>query len=132
MPESPAVSARTGTSNQLRGRVGRGADQSFCILIADDSADRLQILARSTDGFEIARADLALRGMGDFFGARQHGLPEFRFFDPLRDDDLMTRARDLALRITAADPSLQHSDHAALKRALLRRFADRAALFGVG
>ena len=118
--------------HQLRGRVGRGADQSYCILMADDGAERLNVLARSTDGFEIARADLARRGMGDFFGARQHGLPEFRFFDPLRDDDLMARARDLALRITDDDPALQHHDHALLKRALLRRFADRAALFGVG
>ena len=118
--------------HQLRGRVGRGADRSFCILMAGDAAERLQVLRRSTDGFEIARADLALRGMGDFFGSRQHGLPAFRFFDPLRDDDLMARARDAAQKIVAEDPALERPEHAALKASLVRRFADRAALFGVG
>ena len=118
--------------HQLRGRVGRGAEQSYCILIADEGADRLQVLARSDDGFEIARADLALRGMGDFFGARQHGLPEFRYFDPLRDEDLMFRAREAADRIIAADPGLDDRQHAGLRRVLSRRFADRAALYGVG
>src|SRR5690606_8944274 len=102
--------------HQLRGRVGRGAEQSYCILIADEGADRLQVLARSDDGFEIARADLALRGMGDFFGARQHGLPEFRYFDPLRDEDLMFRAREAADRIIAADPGLDDRQHAGLRR----------------
>ena len=118
--------------HQLRGRVGRGAEQSYCILIAGEGAERLQVLARTEDGFEIARADLALRGMGDFFGARQHGLPDFRFFDPLRDDDLMFRARDAADGIIAADPTLSHPDHAGLRSVLSRRFAERAALYGVG
>ncbi|HUF49957.1 MAG TPA: ATP-dependent DNA helicase RecG [Longimicrobiales bacterium] len=118
--------------HQLRGRVGRGAERSYCILISDDGAERLQILARSHDGFEIARADLALRGMGDFFGARQHGLPDFRFFDPLRDEDLLIRARDAAQRLLDNDPQLRRTEHSALKAALARRFADRAALFGVG
>ena len=117
--------------HQLRGRVGRGAEQS-CILIAGEGAERLQVLARTDDGFEIARADLSLRGMGDFFGARQHGLPDFRFFDPLKDDDLMFRARDAADGIIAADPTLSHPDHAGLRQVLTRRFAERAALYGVG
>ncbi|HEX2167581.1 MAG TPA: ATP-dependent DNA helicase RecG [Longimicrobiales bacterium] len=118
--------------HQLRGRVGRGAEQSYCILISSEGAERLQVLAHTNDGFEIARADLSLRGMGDFFGARQHGLPEFRFFDPLRDDDLMFRARDAADAIIAADPSLTRPEHAALRSVLTRRFAERAALYGVG
>ncbi|HEX6306733.1 MAG TPA: ATP-dependent DNA helicase RecG [Longimicrobiales bacterium] len=118
--------------HQLRGRVGRGAEQSFCILVAADGADRLDVLARTDDGFEIARADLALRGMGDFFGARQHGLPDFRYFDPLRDEDLMFLAREAADRIIAADPTLSQSQHAGLRRTLTHRFADRAALYGVG
>jgi len=118
--------------HQLRGRVGRGADQSYCILIAGEYADRLQVLAHTDDGFEISRADLALRGMGDFFGARQHGLPDFRFFDPLKDDDLMFRARAAADDIVARDPLLAHPDHTGLRATLTRRFADRAALFGVG
>jgi ATP-dependent DNA helicase RecG len=118
--------------HQLRGRVGRGAEQSYCILIADTDAHRLDVLARSDDGFEIAREDLSQRGMGDFFGARQHGLPEFRFFDPLRDDDLVSLAREAALRIVHADPQLEHADHAALRGALEQRFAERAALYEVG
>jgi ATP-dependent DNA helicase RecG len=119
--------------HQLRGRVGRGADQSFCILITEAAAaERLQVMARTDDGFEIARADLALRGMGDFFGARQHGLPEFRYFDPSRDEDLMLRARDAALRITQGDPGLQQPEHAPLRSALEERYADRAALYDVG
>jgi ATP-dependent DNA helicase RecG len=118
--------------HQLRGRVGRGAEQSYCVLIAGDAADRLHVLARSDDGFEIARADLAFRGMGDFFGSRQHGLPDFRFFDPLRDDDLMLRAREAASRVIDADPSLERPEHAALREALHARYAEQAALFGVG
>jgi ATP-dependent DNA helicase RecG len=118
--------------HQLRGRVGRGAEQSYCILIAGNDARRLDVLARSDDGFEIARADLMHRGMGDFFGARQHGLPEFRFFDPLRDDDLVHRARDAAQRIIDEDPDLQRPEHAGLRSALEQRFAERAALYEVG
>jgi ATP-dependent DNA helicase RecG len=118
--------------HQLRGRVGRGAEQSYCILIAGSDARRLDVLARSDDGFEIARADLMHRGMGDFFGARQHGLPEFRFFDPLRDDDLVHRARDAAQRIIDEDPDLQRPEHAGLRSALEQRFAERAALYEVG
>jgi ATP-dependent DNA helicase RecG len=115
--------------HQLRGRVGRGAEQSYCILLAGSDARRLDVLARSDDGFEIARADLLHRGMGDFFGARQHGLPEFRFFDPLRDDDLVHRARDAAQRIIDADPDLQQPEHARLRLVLEQRFAERAALY---
>jgi ATP-dependent DNA helicase RecG len=118
--------------HQLRGRVGRGAEQSYCILIAGDGAARLDVLARSGDGFEIARADLLHRGMGDFFGARQHGLPEFRFFDAIRDDDLVARARDAAQRIVEADADLLRPEHAGLRQALEQRFAERAALYDVG
>jgi ATP-dependent DNA helicase RecG len=118
--------------HQLRGRVGRGAEQSYCVLIAGDGAERLRVLASTDDGFEIARADLALRGMGDFFGARQHGLPEFRFFDPLKDDDLMMLARHTADRIIEADPGLSRPEHAGLRTALTSRWSERAALYGVG
>jgi ATP-dependent DNA helicase RecG len=119
--------------HQLRGRVGRGAEQSYCILIAEyDGVERLNVLARTQDGFEIAREDLVLRGMGDFFGARQHGLPDFRFFDPIRDEDLVPRVRSLAQEIIDADPTLAMDEHGGLKLALEERFADRAALYEVG
>jgi ATP-dependent DNA helicase RecG len=118
--------------HQLRGRVGRGAEQSFCILVTGEGAERLRVMAQSTDGFEIARADLMHRGMGDFFGERQHGLPEFRFFDPFRHEDLVPRARDAAQRVVELDPDLQHPEHAGLRKALEERFAERAALYDVG
>jgi ATP-dependent DNA helicase RecG len=118
--------------HQLRGRVGRGAEQSYCVLIAGAEAQRLHVLVRSDDGFEIAREDLARRGMGDFFGARQHGLPEFRYFDPIRDDDLMVHARDAAQRIIASDKELLRPENELLRIGLVARFADRAALYEVG
>ncbi len=119
--------------HQLRGRVGRGASQSYCVLIASggrESMERLRILVRSDDGFEIARADLRLRGMGDLFGARQHGLPDFRFFDLERDDELLARARDDARAVIAADPDLERQP--SLREALARTYGERAALFEVG
>jgi ATP-dependent DNA helicase RecG len=115
--------------HQLRGRVGRGTDQAYCILIASEGADRLTALTRSTDGFEIARADLAQRGMGDFFGERQHGLPEFRFFDPCRDDELVPLAQTAAHSIIGSDPDLTGDQHTQLRQTLEQRFADRAALY---
>jgi ATP-dependent DNA helicase RecG len=121
--------------HQLRGRVGRGAEESFCILIAsagDEAYQRLGIFVGTNDGFEIARADLRLRGMGDFFGARQHGVPEFRFFNPETDDVLLARARQEARGIIAADPALALPTHAPIKAQLVRRWGDRERLYEVG
>jgi ATP-dependent DNA helicase RecG len=120
--------------HQLRGRVGRGADQSYCIVMFSgrDPAERLTIFASTEDGFEIARADLRLRGIGDFFGARQHGLPEFSFADLERDEALLHEARDAAARIVAADPELEHRQHRALGRALRSEYRERLSLYEVG
>ena len=121
--------------HQLRGRVGRGADQSYCILIwegGDEAYQRLKIFETSEDGFEIARADLRLRGMGDFFGARQHGLPEFRFFDVEFDEDLLARARNAAREIVARDPSLSDASNKLVRAQLERRYGARARLYDVG
>jgi ATP-dependent DNA helicase RecG len=119
--------------HQLRGRVGRGAEQSHCILVASGSPDafaRLRILAETTDGFRIAREDLKLRGMGDFFGARQHGLPEFRFFDAEKDEDLLVGAREVATGVVSKDPELER--HEALRGVLEGRFRQREELYEVG
>lgn len=120
--------------HQLRGRVGRGAEQSYCIVLHSGGAppERLLVFASTNDGFEIARADLRLRGFGDFFGARQHGLPEFHFADLERDDALLHAARDAAARIIAKDPTLSDPAHAALSRALRTEYRERLRLYDVG
>jgi ATP-dependent DNA helicase RecG len=119
--------------HQLRGRVGRGAEESWCILLSDAdpaTTERLRTLVRTEDGFEIARADLRIRGMGDFFGARQHGLPAFRFFDPEKDEDLLGRARDHARRLVEADPDLL--EHARFREVLESRWQLRERMYDVG
>ena len=121
--------------HQLRGRIGRGAEQSWCVLLASggpDSLERLQVLARTDDGFEIARADLRLRGMGDLFGAKQHGVPDFRFFDPEKDEALLVTARNEAWRVVEADPELERPEHAPYRRELTERYGERARLYEVG
>ncbi|HUF27146.1 MAG TPA: ATP-dependent DNA helicase RecG [Gemmatimonadaceae bacterium] len=121
--------------HQLRGRVGRGAEQSWCILLGDvspDVADRLRIFVDSDDGFEIARADLTLRGMGDLFGERQSGVPTFRVADPLRDEELGARAREAATTLLERDPELEQPVHAGLRRVLGERYSRSLALFRVG
>ncbi|WP_405082565.1 ATP-dependent DNA helicase RecG [Paenibacillus chitinolyticus] len=91
--------------HQLRGRVGRGEHQSFCVLIADPKTEvgkeRMQAMTDTTDGFEIARRDLELRGPGDFFGTKQSGLPDFRIADMMVDFETMELARDDAAELVA-------------------------------
>ncbi|MFN9089146.1 MAG: ATP-dependent DNA helicase RecG, partial [Gemmatimonadaceae bacterium] len=121
--------------HQLRGRVGRGAAQSYCILLGDvgaEAAERLAMFASTEDGFEIARADLQLRGMGDLFGAKQHGLPAFRIADPLRDEALNETARQVADRLLQEDPGLEAPAHQALRQLLTVGYARALDLFRVG
>ncbi|MCI9120766.1 MAG: ATP-dependent DNA helicase RecG [Oscillibacter sp.] len=97
--------------HQLRGRVGRGTHQSYCILISDNHHDetrqRLKVLAKTTDGFEIASEDLRLRGPGDFFGVRQHGLPGLRVADLGCDARLLREAQEAADALLKRDPELK-------------------------
>jgi ATP-dependent DNA helicase RecG len=121
--------------HQLRGRVGRGAEESFCILLGDVSpevAERLEIFVSADDGFEIAEADLRLRGMGDLFGERQHGEPTFRVADPLRDVELGETARAGAARLLAEDPELKSKANKPLHDVLRKRYGRALELFRVG
>jgi ATP-dependent DNA helicase RecG len=121
--------------HQLRGRVGRGAEESYCILLGDvgeDAAARLRVFTGTEDGVEIARADLRLRGMGDLFGERQSGVPTFRVADPLRDEALNERARAIAEEMLERDPTLVAPEHAGIRRVLSSRYARALALFRVG
>lgn len=122
--------------HQLRGRVGRGEDAGFFAMIPGEGAEepeRLDVLARTADGFEIARQDLRLRGQGDVFGARQHGrAAALRFADVFAHQDLIAPAQERARRIAARDPELAMPDNALLRLLLDRRYGDQAKLFGVG
>lgn len=121
--------------HQLRGRVGRGADAAYCILLGDvgeDSAERLAIFTATDDGFEIARQDLRLRGMGDLFGQRQSGEATFRIADPLRDEALNFLARAEAERVLEADPDLASNENTGIKQVLTARYARALELFRVG
>ena len=105
--------------HQLRGRVGRGDTQSYCLLIGDpktdDGASRLTTMAQTTDGFLIAEEDLKLRGPGDFYGTRQSGLQPLPFVDVVRDVPVLKEAREEAFSVLEADPKLLLPEHAALK-----------------
>lgn len=119
--------------HQLRGRIGRGAGNSYCVLMADDTVpDRLHAFAATEDGFRIAELDLEERGMGDLIGARQSGGFEVRHARLPGDEDLLTRARDLAGRIIGADPALQRPENQRLRERALSRFPRATELFRVG
>lgn len=106
--------------HQLRGRVGRGAAESFCILVSDHDSpqvkERLAFLCRTSDGFAVAQYDLEHRGPGDFFGRRQHGLPTLRVADAASDARMIETAAAEAEALLAADPALSAPGHAALRR----------------
>jgi ATP-dependent DNA helicase RecG len=121
--------------HQLRGRVGRGADQSFCILLGspgEEARSRLKVFVETDNGFEISRADMRLRGMGDLFGHRQSGDAEFRIADPVRDEELNVQARETAEAIIESDPDLRRPEHAGLKRVIASRYSRALELFRVG
>ena len=115
-------------SDQLRGRVGRGQFKSDCVLITDNvnetTKKRLKILSSTTDGFVISEEDLKLRGPGDFFGDRQHGLPKLKIADMTEDMDVLKLAQRIAGQLVDADPTLERPEHRGLKELVERLFAD--------
>ncbi len=119
--------------HQLRGRVGRGKHESFCVLVtasrSDTARERLRALCATNDGFQIAEEDLRLRGPGDFFGKRQHGLPQLKVADFAADMELLKEARQAAEELVAADRSLSKPAHRLLKKKVRELFQENAELF---
>lgn len=118
--------------HQLRGRVGRGADKSYCVLFADpttdDAKDRLQAVAATTDGFLLAEKDLEIRGEGQLFGTKQSGLPDLKLVRLLRDRKLIGTTRTAARVLLGGDPDLDKPVHLALRAEVEHRFAGLADL----
>jgi ATP-dependent DNA helicase RecG len=135
--------------HQLRGRVGRGGEQSYCILLTrryrppegspseDDESHRLAerrlaAMVGTTDGFQIAETDLRIRGPGDFFGTRQSGIPEFRVADLVRDGQILAEAREDAFGLIEEDPGLNDPSHRLLAEDLRAEFRDELPLLQTG
>ena len=118
--------------HQLRGRVGRGKGEAYCVLISDHATDavkkRLSFLCHTNDGFEIAKFDLETRGPGDFFGSRQHGLPTLRIADLMADSRALYAAQKEALALVGADPALRSPGNAGLRRLAEELFSGDTAL----
>ena len=111
--------------HQLRGRVGRGAEQSYCILmtshkLSNDARTRLETMVRTNDGFEISEVDLKLRGPGDIMGTQQSGVLNLRIADIVKDSDILKIARNYAIEILKNDPQLAKKENAAIKNTYIQ------------
>jgi ATP-dependent DNA helicase RecG len=109
--------------HQLRGRVGRGADQSYCILVTCDKLSqesklRMETMCRTNDGFEIAEVDLQLRGPGDISGTQQSGVLQLKIADIVKDQSILLAARESAMELVEADPSFGQPDNVCIKKQL--------------
>jgi len=113
--------------HQLRGRVGRGHEKSYCILVTDNHSDeakkRLKIISSLTDGFRISEEDLKLRGPGDFFGNRQHGLPELKIADIASDTQMLSLVAGIAEALIDSDPELMLPENSGLRGEVMRLFS---------
>jgi ATP-dependent DNA helicase RecG len=122
--------------HQLRGRVGRGKEQSFCILVSDpqtkESKARIEAMIEYSDGFRIAEEDLKIRGPGEFFGHRQHGLAELKIANPLTQLQLLRKARAEAIKLINFDQNLRMRQNLSLREKLLQRFPGYEKLMVVG
>lgn len=118
--------------HQLRGRIGRGNQRSYCILLSDTGSDeakkRIKALINTTSGFNIAEEDLQLRGPGEFFGTRQHGLPELRYANLVANVKQLEIARKEAFELVSRDPELKEPGHGQLKEMIARKFAEKAGM----
>ncbi len=116
--------------HQLRGRVGRGPKQSYCILvtpsdISENAQERMKVMEATTDGFKIAEEDLRLRGSGEFFGTRQHGIPDLRYADLVLDASLVERARKEAFALVDGDPHLRKPENSLVRIHFRKHFAEK-------
>lgn len=121
--------------HQLRGRIGRGDAKSYCFLFAETDSEaaksRLEIMTRSNDGFEIAEHDLRLRGPGELFSTRQHGLPDLKIANIIDDYELLIMARKSAFELVSKDPMLTKAEHKNIRQVLLAKFGDSLGLADV-
>jgi len=121
--------------HQLRGRIARGQEKSHCFLFAETESEtaksRLEVMTRSNDGFEIAEQDLRLRGPGELFSTRQHGLPDLKIANIVDDFELLTMARKNAFELVSLDPMLSRPEHKNIRQALLAKFGDSIGLADV-
>lgn len=121
--------------HQLRGRVGRGEHQSYCILFNDSKSgiaeERMKVMEKTSDGFVISEKDLELRGPGDFFGTRQHGIPEMKIANLYRDIDILKKAQEAALKILQTDRTLENPENVHLGRAVKEKFSNAAQAFSM-
>lgn len=114
------------TLHQLRGRVGRGEYKSYCILKyqgkSDNIRERMKVMQETNDGFVISEKDLELRGSGDFFGTKQHGIPDFKVANLFEDMGILKKAQNIALKIIENDPNLEKKENSLLKKTIEKKF----------
>ncbi len=122
--------------HQLRGRVGRGAKQSYCILktpynVGEIARERIRTMTETTDGFVISEKDLEIRGWGDFFVKKQSGMPEFKLANPIRDRERLEEARRDAFMLVDDDPQLRKPENSGVRKKIAKEYKQRLALFKI-
>ena len=118
--------------HQLRGRVGRGEYKSYCILKYDGNSEilrqRMQVMTNTNDGFKIAEKDLELRGTGDFFGTKQHGIPDFKIANLFEDMDILKLAQKVAIHVMEEDSKLEQEKNILLKQMVKEKLGNQIGI----